>query len=424
MNTERLIRQALEDSVKDLPCPEPETEQLVAAGRKARRRRVSVVASLAAAAVLVLVLAGLSFAWAGRSGRAQEPVPANPTTTSTPFQAPPSDLQVWIDDLPTGAPPATPYWHDGTLNVNGEQIPAPYDTVNLQVAGDTILVGGYQAGSVPYQGSTVSGSNQAEANDPQWGIVRGDRIEPLPVPAGAQVGLSVDGRILYWIVGTDAPNTKQFFTWDTETKSALASRTVQGGQVELWGVDAAGNGYWQEDALSGPYTRWDVRADKVTATDLTYGPWDPPESFDGFVPWMPSADPYRSPDGTKVVFTGSIPSDSPSDCCINQLRVRPVGPDDSLDPNDVTMLSLSQMLPPYIHPIYLGDSNEYGVWWESNESVLLTIHGDSSTYLVRCPADGGACQRAADFGASAPPPDGSNADWIAGWVFAQAPASP
>ena len=348
MNTERLVRQALENSVKDLPCPEPDTEQLVAAGRLARRRRVGVVASLAAAAVLVLVLAGLSFAWAGRSGRAQEPVPADPTTTSTPFQAPPSDLQQWIDALPTGAPPASPYWHDGTLNVNGEQIPAPYDTVNIQVAGDTILVGGYQAGSVPvpYQGSTVSGSNQAEANDPQWGIVRGDRLEPLPVPAGAQVGLSVDGRVLYWIVGTDAPNTKQFFTWDTETKSALASRTVQGGQVELWGVDAAGNGYWQEDALSGPFTRWDVRADKVTATDLTYGPWDPPESFDGFVPWMPSADPYRSPDGTKVVFTGSIPSDSPSDCCMNQLRVRPVGPDDSLDPNEVTMLSLARMLPP------------------------------------------------------------------------------
>ena len=76
MNTERLVRQALEDSIKDLPCPEPDLEQLVAAGRAMRRRRVVRVAGLAAAAVLVLVLAGLSFAWAGRTGRALEPVPA------------------------------------------------------------------------------------------------------------------------------------------------------------------------------------------------------------------------------------------------------------------------------------------------------------------------------------------------------------
>ena len=164
---------------------------------------MGVVASLAAAAVLVLVLAALSFTWAGRSGRALDPVPANPTTTRTPFQAPPSDLQLWIDDLPTGAPPATPYWHDGTLYVNGEQIPAPYGTVDIEVAGDTILVGGFQ-GDTKYVGPS------------EWGLVRGDRLEPLPVPADAQVGLSVDGRIVYWIVGTDAPNTKQFFTWDTE----------------------------------------------------------------------------------------------------------------------------------------------------------------------------------------------------------------
>ena len=423
MNTERLLRQALEDSVKDVPCPEPDIDQLLTAGRKARRRRVATVATLAAAAVLVMVLAGLTFAWAGRSGRALEPVPANPTTTQTPFQAPASDVQVWIDALPGGSLPASPYWHDGILYVNGQQIPAPYDTVELKVAGDTILVGGYQAGSVPYQGSTVSGSNQAKANDAKWGLVRGGRLEPLPVPPGAQVGLSVDGRIAYWVVGTDAPNTKQFFTWDTKTKSALASRTVQGGQVELWGIDAAGSAYWQEYArYSSPYTRWDVRADTVTATDLTYGPWDPPESFDGFVPWMSSEDPYRSPDGTKVVFTGSVPSDSPSDCCINQVRVRPVGPDDTLDPHGITTLSISQRLPPYIHPIYLGDSNEYGVWWESNDSVLLTVDGDSNTYLVRCPADGGACERAADLGTTASPPDGSNAQWVEGWVFAQAAA--
>ena len=57
MISERLVRQALEAGVKDLTCPEPDLEQLVAAGRAMRRRRVGVVASLAAAAVLVLGLA-------------------------------------------------------------------------------------------------------------------------------------------------------------------------------------------------------------------------------------------------------------------------------------------------------------------------------------------------------------------------------
>ena len=63
------------------------------------------------------------------------------------------------------------------------------------------------------------------------------------------------------------------------------------------------------------------------------------------------------------------------------------------------------------------------MWWESNESVLLTVDGDSQTYLVRCPADGGACQRVIDFGTLAYPDDGSHADWANDWGFAQAPAS-
>ena len=88
MNTERLVREVLEDSVKDLTCPEPDIAQLVAAGRTIRRRRVGAVAGMAAAATLLLILAGLSFAWAGRSGQALKPVPANSSTTdSRPLKA-------------------------------------------------------------------------------------------------------------------------------------------------------------------------------------------------------------------------------------------------------------------------------------------------------------------------------------------------
>ncbi|GAA4398895.1 hypothetical protein GCM10023168_05430 [Fodinibacter luteus] len=411
MSTERLVREALENSVKGLPCPEPKFEQLLAAGRAARRRRVATVASLAAAAVLVLVLAGLTFAWVGRAGTALEPVPANPTTSAT-IGAPPSELQQWIDALPAGAPPATPYWHDGTLYVNSEQIPAPYAAVNLRAAGDTVLVAGYD-------------SEAKDAGPSQWGLVRGGRLELLPVPSGIfEADLSVDGRIAYWV--THVPGTTRFFTWDTETNTALASRTVNGRQVELWGIDAAGNGYWAPEADPVPYnTRWDIRANTDTATDLTFGPWDPPESFEEFIPWMHNEDPYRSPDGTKVVVTGSVPSDSPSDCCLDQLRVRPVGPDASLEPQDVTTLSLSQVLPSY-NSIHLDDSNGYWVWWESNDSVLVSVDGDSRTYLVRCPADGGDCQRVVDLAPRTDTPhqaDGSYYPHWDGWAFARAPVS-
>ena len=410
MSTERLVRQALEDSIKDLSCPEPDLEQLVAAGRAMRRRRVGVVAGLAAAAVLVLVLAGLSFAWAGR---ALEPVPANPTTRVTIGAGVASPLQRWVDALPAGAPPATPYWHDGTLYVNGERIPAPYGRVDIEAAGDTVLVGGYQG-------------NTKDVGPSMWGLVRGDRLEPIPVPAGTyDVKLSVDGRIAYWMARQDNGTTR-FSTWDTETNTALASRTVPGANAEMWGVDAAGNAYWHPGYVTSDLiTRWDVRADTITATDLTYEPWDPPEWVDGFVPWMPSEDPYRSPDGTKRVFTGSAPSDSAFNCCVNQLRVRPVGPDDSLDPEDVSTLSLSDVVP---YPLFNLNEPEHWVWWESNESVLVAVDGDQRSYLVRCPADGGACQRVVDLGPWTDTNHQTDSQFYpywqsGGWAFARAPIS-
>ena len=404
MSAESLISEALEDSVKDLSCPEPQIEQLLAAGRAARRRRVAMTASLAAAAVLVLVLAGLSFAGAGRNGRALEPVPANPTTTAT-IGAPPSKLHQWIHALPAGAPPASPYWHDGTLYVNGKQIPAPNKPEKIDVAGEEVLVTGSES---------------------PWALVRGDRLEPLPVPADAQVGLSVDGRIVYWIVGTDAPRTKQFFTWDTQTKTALASRTVQGGQVELWGIDAEGNGYWQADANSGPFTRWDVRADTITATDLTYDePWAMPEVFDGSVPWMRPESAYRSPDGTKTVITDTVPRENPSQGVLNdlRLRIRPAGPDDSLSPRDVTTLAISEKFPQDAR-FTLGYENGNWVWWESNESVLFAVDTDLRTYLLRCTATGGPCQRVVDLGPWYTQTHPYTPDWENGdWVFARAPVS-
>ena len=44
----------------------------------------------------------------------------------------------------------------------------------------------------------------------------------------------------------------------------------------------------------------------------------------------------------------------------------------------------------------------YWTWWESNESVLLTVDADLHTYLLRCSATGVTCQRVADLGTSHP----------------------
>ena len=408
MSTERLVRQALEDSVKDLPCPEPDIEQLLAAGRAARRRRVATVASLAAAAVLVLVLAGLSFGWAGRSGRALEPVPANsiPTPTPAASMAFPSELHQWIDALPVGEPPATPYWHEGMLYVRGEQIPAPYGVGSILVAGDTVLLTGYRD----------------QVTDAQSVIVRGDRLVPVPVPAGASVwGLSVDGRIAYGAERQTATDTTRFFTVDTQTETALASRTMPGRSVELLGIDAAGNAYLQGISPLDPVTRWDVRADTTHPSDLTWDPGQPPEEFDGSVPWMHAADAYRSPDGARTLTTRSMPSDSPSDCCLDRLRVRPVGTADSVAAKDVVTLSIFKEFPNTRTALGFGGPD--WMWWESNESVLLTVWSDMYTYLLRCSSTGGACQRVAELGPDTVLTDNSSPEWVHNWDFARAPVS-
>ena len=238
MRTERLVRQALEDSVKNLPCPEPDLEQLVAAGRAMRNRRVGMVAGLAAAAVLVLVVAGLSFAWAGRTGRALEPVPANPSTSASIGSGIASPMQQWVDALPAGAPPATPYWHDGTLYVNGEQIPAPYGRVDIKVAGDTVLVGGYE------------GEDQG-----RWALGVGPcsrRPARTASGAGGHLRGGAERRRPNRVLGDSRAWHHAVLHLGHRDQHRPGFAHGDGRQVELRGIDAAGNGYWQPDGRSRP----------------------------------------------------------------------------------------------------------------------------------------------------------------------------
>jgi hypothetical protein len=236
----------------------------------------------------------------------------------------------------------------------------------------------------------------------------------------------VDGRIAYWVRHQETSNTPQFFTWDTKTNSPLATHTPQGDGpwdgVELLGVDAAGSGYWKTSLSDDYLTRWDIRTNTLHPTHLAYDTMQGPETFDGVMPWMHPGEKYRSPDGTKEVFTDSVPSDSPSDCCVDQLRVRPVGPSKSLDPKDVITLPLPKPNPATRFTLGDGEGDEW-VWWESNESVLVSIDGDRIPYLVRCSSTGGACQRVAELGPFTPRTDGVRPNWSRNWGFALAPLS-
>ena len=137
------------------------------------------------------------------------------------------------------------------------------------------------------------------------------------------------------------------------------------------GVDAAGSGYWKS-SLSDPYlTRWDIRTNTFHPTDMTYDTMQGIEQFDGFLPWMHPEDKYRSPDGTRELFTYPPASEV---CCDFRMRVRPVGQGESVESRKEIEISL--LFPTGTTKVPLpwsGDNRDaYWVWWEADDSVLLT----------------------------------------------------
>ena len=248
------------------------------------------------------------------------------------------------------------------------------------------------------------------------------------MPARQWPSLSADGRIAYWSTYPE-PGTTQFFTWDTETNTALATRTLQGdddmcARRVLLGIDAAGIGYWL-DGSSDPslapdseVVRWDVRADTIEATDLTYDPSLTLGQFDVFVGLE---DAYTSPDGTRELFTGPAPGDPSSDCCTNTLRVRPAGPLDSVAPDDIVTLQLPTGVPSMRLWNAWSDRGTWGVWWESAETVLLDAIVDGHSYLVRCSATGGACELVFDLGPNKSRKVFYQPEWEQDWGFARYP---
>lgn len=403
------------------PREHSEMLDLVLAGtqriRPAGSRRVSFVAAGTALALFGAVAGGI-LTVALTQDRPPDPVAFDGTIPNggAPPPSTPTDVdpQVWISELPVGTPPFTPYWHAGVMHVRGAEIETSFDVRAIEVAGDTVMVGGEPTGDgVPTT----------------WWLVDGDQLEQLPASDEYYPALSADGRIAYWQTSRSS-DTTTLVMWDTVADRELATRTVSGrfsgtNRLHVIGVDADGIAYWVDESSDTPVMRWDVRADTVEPTDLRYDAsktlGDQTEPLGDL--WVGFEDAYVSPDGTRQVFTDQVPSDSPEDCCVAQLRVRPVGPLGAVEPDSITTLQLPDgILGMRLWDAY-SDRGTWGVWWETNETVLLDAIVDGQSSLVRCWADGGTCELVFDLGPNASSGILYMPEWEQSWAFGRFPVT-
>jgi hypothetical protein len=407
------------------PREHDEMRDLVLAGtqriRPAGDHRARFVAA-SAALVLVGVVAGGVLVAALRDGRMPGPVASGDSqqTATIPNGGtpPPStafdvDPEVWISELPAGERPLVPYWHEGVLHVAGVEINTPFEVGAIEVAGDTVMVGSDLNRGVPTR----------------WWLVRDGELEPLPATDEYYPALSADGSIAFWQT-RESGDATTFVMWDTRSNRELATHTVSGrfgtgNRLQMIGVDAAGIAYWVDQSSETPVMRWDVRADVVEATAL---PWDSSKTFEDQAAPIPDlfvglADAYVSPDGTREVFTAEAPGDSPVNCCAAQLRVRPTGSLTSVDPADITPLQLPDGIPNMRLWDAYTDRGTWGVWWETNETILLDAVIGGQSHLVRCWASGGSCELVFDLGANSSSGIVYIPEWQQDWAFGRFPVT-
>jgi hypothetical protein len=406
------------------PGEHKEMRDLVLAGTDrippTRFNRPRLVAGGVALVLVGAVMGGiLTVALRGDGNRGTTASQSDPSETIADFVPPPAtpvdvDPQVWISDLPVGEPPLVPYWHDGVLHAPGGEIATASDIRAIEVAGETIMVGGSaNGGRVPTK----------------WWLVRGDHLEQLPATDEYYPALSADGRIAYWQTRRSA-DTTTFVMWDTEVNRELATHTVpgrfdMGNRLQMIGVDAAGIAYWVDESSDTPVMRWDVRAGVVEATNLpfhfsrTFGDQAAPipDVFRGL------EDAYISPDGERQVFTDEAPGDSPADCCETRLRVRPAGALAAVAPEDITTLELPDGIPTMRLWDAYSDRGIWGVWWETNDTVLLDAVVAGRSYLVRCWAAQAYCELVFELGSNTSRGNLYMPDWERDWAFARFPVT-
>jgi hypothetical protein len=277
MNTDQVVRQALEDSVRELPCPEPDLDALVAAGQSLRIRRAGLAAGLAA--VVALMLVGVSLLWAaGTKGAVDEPVPANSPTTS---------------DATAGAP-SGPVYLAGGLNIGAEPVDLGRFTAQFtRLAGGVVAV-------------------EADTNEPRvtwrsWaGQTKGIGWNPWPtVEPFSSTGERGDG---YWdtralrrdVVGdplgdhvawiTQASGRGDLVVVRASTGEEVARTVIPGGQVEWLDIRSI-------DDRTVHLRRCPAPTPPREAFDGH--PGDGPQSQDGCTYWV-----WEWPTGSELHATG------------------------------------------------------------------------------------------------------------------------
>ncbi|GAA6526284.1 hypothetical protein [Intrasporangium sp. DVR] len=406
MSVDQQLRQAAHRVADSVVPPEVDVATVRARVRRIRHRTVSVALTAAVAAAIV-VGAALG---AGRDTSAPV-LPAQQPRQSATARTP---LQIWVEGLPDGPGPLLAFARDGVLHVRGVEVSTPRPVVAIRARRDVVAVK----------------LEAAAASPARWALVRGDRLEALPTPADADLELSPDGRFASWeATSMRGRDSTRFVVWDTTTNEQVAARDVPGRYgvtpgdgPYLLGVGSDGIAYWLREVADPQVTRWDVRADTVRPTDVTYDsalPLYPQLAALGEV-WLGLDENVLSPDGTRRAFTATTPQDPPG-CCARRLRVGPLRPVESMELSDITTLQLPEGIP---HKPLFSSSIDYGtpfVWWETDDSLLLEAVVEGRSHLVRCATTDGACERVVDLGRSpwrfgGEAPDRPNS-WRDDWIF-------
>lgn len=105
--------------------------------------------------------------------------------------------------------------------------------------------------------------------------------------------------------------------------------------------------------------------------------------------------------------------------------MRPVGDIESVEPRTITTFELPEGIPMGTLWRAYSDRGIWGVWWESDQSVLLDAVIDGQSYLVRCSTTDGECERVFDLGPYTYPPSDQGVlydpGWQSAWAFARSP---
>ena len=252
-------------------------------------------------------------------------------------------------------------------------------------------------------------------------------LEPLPVRRRGP-GLSVDGRIAYW----DAPHRGH------HAFRHLGHRDEHGaGLPHPAGPDGRRRTgcSWRGSTRTGSPTGWTRPA--IPGHPVGRPRRHPRADRPGLRPiedlerpvrlpdlWVGFEDAYVSPDGTREVFTGPAPGDSPRDCCADPAPGAP-GRAARIGRARRHHHAAAARGDPQHAPVgrLLRPGHVVGVVGDQRHRAAGRGRRAGHSYLVRCSTTGGACELVFDLGPNSSKGILYMPDWERDWAFARFPVS-